>query len=372
MDGPPANDIPDRHRAPVSITVDWLIPTHKRDFNRMPASVWIRCLQLIPYLEERGVRCRVNQADGRGDIAVFVRWQDREAQRLARRLKDRGQRVVFDLCVNYFDETGHFDGGYGSRRQEVTECARMAEVADAITCASAFIAQRAAEHHPRAVYLSDSIDMRHFRLAKDPGDFRRPHLRAIFSGVTQKSRELEPILPLLQRRGIPLTVISNGRPELSTPYSFVQWSYESFPHDILSGEICLTCRPVDNPYNRGHSLFKIGVFMSQGVPAIASPLPSYQEIIREGTGGRLCDSAAAWEEALDSVLEDRELLVRWSQEARSNLAEYATDRMIEGYLELFKTLCERDVTEKAQLSQRESLVGSSLSRIRHLLRSGLS
>ena len=111
--------------------------------------------------------------------------------------------------------------------------------------------------------------------------------------------------------------------------------------------------------------------MSQGVPAIASPVPSYQEVVSEDTGGRLCDSASDWEEALDSALDDRELLVRWSQEARSNLAKYATDRMIEGYLELFTALCERDVQERAQHSQGRSLVGSSVSRIRQLLRSGL-
>ena len=85
----------------------------------------------------------VNDLDTPADVAVFVRWQDREAHMLARKLKKNGSRIIFDLCVNYFDETGHFEGGYGTRRQEVDECARMTDVADAITCGSEFIAKLA-------------------------------------------------------------------------------------------------------------------------------------------------------------------------------------------------------------------------------------
>ena len=356
----------------MSLTVNWNIATNKKDFNRMSASVWIRCLQLIPYLEERGVRCRVNEPDSRADVSVFVRWQDNDALGLAKRLRGRGEKVVFDLCVNYFDETGYFDGGYGTTQREVKECARMVAVADAVTCSSAFIAERAAEHHPWAMYLPDSVDARHFRYQKDLQDFQRPQLRAIFSGTASKANELEPILPLLRERDIPLTVISNREPELTTPSRFVTWSYESFPKRILEGEICVAFRPVDNRYNQGHSLFKVGVFMAQGVPAVASPVPSYEEVVLNGTGGALCRSLTEWEESLDLVMQDRQQLVEWSEQARSNLREYHTERVVGQYVDLFRTLSQREPEANANERARDGYPGSLLGRLRRLWRAGSS
>ncbi len=353
----------------MSLRVGWFLPTDKRDFNRMSASVWIRCLQLLPYLEERGVDSKVNEPDADADVAVFVRWQDGQAYRLARRLRKKGQRVVFDLCVNYFDETGLFEGGYGTPRERVKECARMAQVADVITCASAFIAERAQKHHPWAVYLPDSIDGRHFRVIKDAQDFGRPDLRAVFSGTSQKAGELEPILPLLRSRGMSLTVIANAPPPLSIPYRFVPWAYETFPQHIVEGEICVAHRPVDNPYNKGHSLFKVGVFMFQGVPAIASPVPSYKEVVTNGTGGSLCESLEEWGEVLDLALSDREQLVRWSKQARANMEDYRTDLVVDRYVELFRSLMEFEPRDEGREAGRDGLLKSGLDRVRGLWRS---
>ena len=49
------------------------------NFDKVSASVWLRCLQLIPYLEEKGIRCRINDFSSESDISIFVRWQDDQA-----------------------------------------------------------------------------------------------------------------------------------------------------------------------------------------------------------------------------------------------------------------------------------------------------
>ncbi len=40
----------------MNCTTYCFIPVSHRNLNRMSASVWIRCLQLLPYLEEHGIR----------------------------------------------------------------------------------------------------------------------------------------------------------------------------------------------------------------------------------------------------------------------------------------------------------------------------
>src|SRR5688572_18432002 len=145
-------------RMTAPLTVAWHVPVRHRDRDRMPASVWIRCLQLLPYLERHGVRSVINDTRTAADVAVFVRSQDAGALAAARAAKANGTRVVVDLCVNYLDETGLMPGGYGVLARHVDECRAMLAASDAVTAASAFIADRARQAGARAEYLPDSVD----------------------------------------------------------------------------------------------------------------------------------------------------------------------------------------------------------------------
>jgi hypothetical protein len=309
-------------------------------YDRTEASIWIRCLQLIPYLEEYGVSCRVNEPEAEADIVVFVRWQDDIAYDVMQRQKDKGRKVVFDLCINYFDETGLYQGEYGVASKQVEETLRIVKLADVLTCGSEFIKGRASKFHSHTVYLPESIDMRHFHFKKPKSDFLKPVLTAVWSGQPCKAAELAETYQTLTKRNIPLAIISEKRPEIPGPYTFFHWSYNTFPEYILKGELCISPRRTDNPYDLGHSHFKIGVFMAQGVPAIASSLPSYIEVVNKTGGGRICDSKSAWEDTLDNVLENRQMLWEWSQSARCGMMEYSTESVTRKYLQLFESMCD--------------------------------
>jgi nuclear transport factor 2 (NTF2) superfamily protein len=302
----------------------------------MPASVWIRCLQLIPYLKKHGVVSTVNNPNTDEDVAIFVRWQDKQAYKLAKNKKKKGQRIIFDLCVNYFDETGLFHGEYGSTKERVMEAARMVELADIITCASEFIKQRASEYHPNVIYLPDSVNFNHFRFKKSHSDFDKRVLTAVWAGQSNKIAELVCLYPLLSRRRIPLVIISDKKPSLPGPYTYMPWSYHAFPRNILRGDLCIAPRSTDNPYDLGHSHFKIGVFMAEGVPALASPLPSYVEVIGETGAGKICDSEESWESTIDRVLEDRQMLKIWSLAAQRRMYLYSTESIAQRYIQLFR------------------------------------
>lgn len=315
-----------------ALQVTWFIPVDHRNFNAMPASIWIRCLQMIPYLEKMGVRCTVNDPEADADVCVFVRWQDDTAYALAEKMKRRGIPVIFDLCVNYFKETGLFSEGYGSTRERVLEAARFIDLADAITCASRFIAAEAAVRHPRVYFLPDSVDSRHFNGTKNPEDFLKESLTAVWAGVSVKAGDLSPVIPLLEKRGILLTVISDRRPELAGAFRFIRWTYETFPESILSGDICISPRRTDNSYDLGHSFFKIGVFLAQGIPAIASPVPSYQELLVGNDCGRVCGSPEEWARTLDFVMDDRPAVSGWSGVARNRMQNFLSESVSGEYV----------------------------------------
>jgi hypothetical protein len=311
----------------------------------MPASVWIRCLQLIPYLERLGVRSVVNDADAPADVAVFVRRQDELTLRLAERLRARGARIAFDLCVNYYDESGLVAGSYGVTRRHVDECLAMTAVADVILAASPFIAERARAHHARVEYLPDSVDHAHFSLTKTYDRPRRWWRRAgpptaIWCGAAAKAAELEPWLGLFTKRRMPLVVISERRPRLSVAFRYVRWRHATVPRELLRGDVCVAPREVDSAYNRGHSFFKIGMFMAEGVPAVASPVPSYHELVVGDRNGMLCDTPAEWEETLDRIVGDPAVLARWSPAAQEAMAPYSTEAVAAQYARLLTSLAD--------------------------------
>jgi glycosyltransferase involved in cell wall biosynthesis len=309
----------------------------------MPASVWIRCLQLIPYLERLGIRSVVNDADARASIAVLVRRQDEPTLRLAERLRARGTPIVFDLCVNYYDESGLVAGGYGVTRRHVDECLAMTAMADVIVAASSFIADRARAHHGRVEYLPDSVDRAHFSLTKSYERPRRWWRRAgpptvIWCGASTKAAELEPWLGLFAKRRMPLVVISDRRPRLSVSFRYVRWRHATVPRELVRGDVCVAPREIDSAYNRGHSFFKIGMFMAEGVPAVASPVPSYRELVVPDRNGMLCDTPAEWEETLDRIVGDQGVLARWSPAAQRAMAPYSTEGVAAQYARLFASL----------------------------------
>ncbi|MBF0290230.1 MAG: glycosyltransferase [SAR324 cluster bacterium] len=321
---------------------DWLAKPAKlgyHNYDQVSASVWLRCLQLIPYLEKKGVRCRVNDFSASADISVFVRWQNDQAYDCLQQRKDKGEIIIFDQCVNYLDVTGTFPGNYGSTEQTRKEFLRMAKLSDAFTCPSEFIRQRAAQEGILAHYIPESVDLRHFKGSKTKESLNQRGLTAIWSGQPIKVSELNDLIPLLEKRNISLVLISEKKPEISGKFNYLSWSYYTFPQTILNGDFCLSPRKTDNPYDLGHSHFKIGVFMAQGIPALASPLPSYLEVIQKTGGGKICESNSDWESALDCITENRNILWEWSQAARKGMiAHYSTENVVKQYIILFEQL----------------------------------
>jgi hypothetical protein len=288
----------------------------------------------------------VNDTDATATVAVFVRRQDEPTLRLAERLRARGARVAFDLCVNYYDDSGMAAGGYGVTRRHVDECLAMTAVADVIIAASAFIAERARAHHARVEYLPDSVDRAHFSLTKTHERPRRWWRRAgpptaIWCGVSVKAAELEPWLGLFAKRRMRLVVISDRRPRLSVSFRYVRWRHATVPRELLRGDVCVAPRGIDSAYNRGHSFFKIGMFMAEGIPAVASPVPSYRELVVPDRNGMLCDTPAEWEETLDRIVGDPGVLARWSPAAQQAMAPYTTEAMATQYARLFASLADR-------------------------------
>ncbi|SVE39845.1 uncharacterized protein METZ01_LOCUS492699, partial [marine metagenome] len=97
-------------------------------------------------------------------------------------------------------------------------------------------------------------------------------------------------------------------------------------------------RKTDNSYDLGHSHLKIGIFLAHGIPALASPIPSYVEVIEKSKGGKICKSSSEWVSALDEINENPESLTEFSQLAKKGMEAYSTENVVQQYVKLFQKL----------------------------------
>lgn len=267
------------------MNVSWLIPKVRKwpwqqwyNYDRIIASVWIRCLQLIPFLQELNIQSKVNKWDDGTDIAVFLRYWNRDALRTAVSLKKKGVKIVLDTPVNYFSTQRHpqFD------ELVLRQFAEFTKISDCIFCASSYIAGFGKRLGYNTICLEDSINFEHFPYRKHK-ESTGP-LKLIWAGISVKAGALNLLRDVIAEKGWKLIVISDKRPDLSFPYQFVPWKYSSFPREIVKGDVAVFPRQVDNEYDRGHSFFKIGAFLAQHVPVVCSPVPSYYKVITDNNG----------------------------------------------------------------------------------------
>jgi hypothetical protein len=323
------------------LNISWYLDTDERNYNKVSASVWIRCLQLISYLEKLGINSVFNKSE-KVDLAVFVRWQNEEAFSLAESLKEKGVKVVLDLCVNYLDVTGELGRGYGVSPDQQKEVLKMINISDAVFCASDHITQRVKQEHDQVYYLSDSVDFSVFKYRKELSEYDKKKINLSYSGVSTKTNYFfDEIYPHLDLHKFKLSLIMEKRKPFFRRYKFIKWDYYNFPYDLSRQDIGMAPRIISNTYDQGHSVFKIAVYLAQGIPVLASPVPSYFEIFNYHNVGRICLTPNDWKEAFEFIYEEREEVKKWSEAAVDSVRSFSSEELAEQYLRAFKSILSR-------------------------------
>jgi len=297
---------------------------------------WV--VQIYWTTSKLGISSIFNEKTANCDIAIFLRDFSSPIQDAIQYQRANGARIAIDLCVNPFDVTGVIKNGYGMTRETSVDTLAAIKQSDGILCASSFIADRAKQFSSLVAHLPDSVNTKHYRFRKSRADVDSKPLRAIWAGVQSKVHHLEGIIPELEKQNMRLEIISDKSPSLSNSFHFTKWSYKSSPRSLLKGDIAISPRQITNQYDLGHSHFKIAVFMAQGVPAIASPLPSYEELIDQTKGGIIVRNLADWRIALSQIRHDRTLLQKLGDAAYTGMQQFSTEVIAGQYVKFFRTL----------------------------------
>jgi hypothetical protein len=284
----------------------------------------------------------------RYDALVFIKAMGERENQLRIRAGKRGLATVFDANVNYYNRQGtYYYDGMAPTESQKRDAEEMTRNCTAVIADSRYIEQCCQPLHSRVKWIPDNVNLQ-----------RVPHpvpmtqhsgkTTLVWSGQANKLFEFLAIETTLRKyaRHLRLVLITNSRKALDAWQPDIKRRFEGLlsdldhewvPYTTLDAllelyaqrpGICVAPRFLDNAYNLGHTEWKIALPMACGRLAIASPVPSYQDVAAR-TGGHgiwLCTGEHEWDEAFDRMLSPS---MSWAAEeaaaAHVVRTHYATD-----------------------------------------------
>lgn len=119
-------------------------------------------------------------------------------------------------------------------------------------------------------------------------------------------------------------------------FKWKAWDLKTVEENIIDADIALIPCELISDYHLSKSANRASLFMSLGLPVVASPLPAYTEIIRNGQNGFLARRADEWIKACE-LLRNPQKASEIGQRGRHDaLSRYSIETISERYLSIFE------------------------------------
>ena len=311
---------------------------------------------------QRG-RFEIYKPLARYDAVMFVKSMGVDCLALAEHLRAGGSGVGFDANVDYYtDRPATAAGALGSMvAGQKADAIAMTRFADGVAASSRHLATICSEFSRRpAVWIPDNVSDELIPHPFTPWAPGRP-LNLWWSGMAAKAADFLAIAPVLRKFGsrVKLQLVTqkqgfSERLPLGVRDAVLALLAE-IPHEIhefrsigdllqryAQGGLIVSPRFLDTPYNLGHSEWKITLGMAAGLPALCSPVPSYEDVRERcvGDGIRVVQSNAGWEESIESVFSGQWEIAAAAEAARSVVrGHYATSVVADRVDRFLESLC---------------------------------
>jgi len=291
----------------------------------------------------------------RYEAVVFVKMMSEAAYTLARNLKKKGTRVVFDANVNYYESFGDFrTPGTQPTETQREQAVRMTQLADVVVADSSYLCALCKTLNPKTIFIPDAVDTDFFKpRSARPSSQKRP-MTLIWSGIGKKADHLELIEDVLMdlKGQIHLVLVPSPKKPFDRPAAVLErlreqmgaaifnFDYKTYPRRLEEADIIISPKDLRSSYELAHTEYKITLGMSMGLPAIASPQQSYKEAIGDGSGGHICSTPEDWRSILKRYLSDPRLLEVQGVRARDRvLSRYAIPVVAPHYAQVLEEIC---------------------------------
>ena len=314
------------------------------------ASVRLRSLLPCRYLTESGWRCELTDARScpDADVVVFQKKYGPREIELAESLRDRDTVTVFDLCDNHFYNPD--DRPELAARAERLH--RMIDLVDAVSVSTEPL--RRLVPGKETALIDDAFDevaarrTSTWRRRLSGATRRGGELRLVWygnAGLESPSfglRHVRRVVPVLEelgsRRRLRLTVISNSREvfrevlgDARFPTEYHDWKEATFAELFTEQDVCII--PIEeNPFTVAKTSNRVTLSLRLGVPVVADPIPSYEELAPFVLLGD-------WAESIERYAADPALRRRHAREGRAYVeAKYTRQRVADQWSSFFERL----------------------------------
>jgi glycosyltransferase involved in cell wall biosynthesis len=263
------------------------------------------------------------------DIVVFQKAFQPWHIALARRLKQKGTRIVLDLNTTVFAINPIVQN--------------FINLTDCLLVSSPYLFQEAKKTFPNhsITLIEEHIPDLAFTQEKD---VLPTPTTLVYAGYALKATEVLNIKNILQdfrgNHDFSILFLCEKDPKITIPgieCRFTKYRQEKIYSQLLLGDIFIAPRDLADTKNLGHSFTKIGIPMAVGLPIIASPVPAYQ-----GSPAILCATPEEWQANLKLLFEDVKKRKTLSRAGRTYCQKrYSTQKIMQDYRDLFSMLAAR-------------------------------
>jgi glycosyltransferase involved in cell wall biosynthesis len=311
------------------------------------ASVRFRCLNPLAELQRRAFpielfdQARFKQYSG----VIFSKLYDQQNYELARKLKERGKAVIFDICDNHFYNPFHLEKFVTVREQLL----KMLQVADVVVVSTPTLAEilvKEAELTSMPVVIGDAVEEDEPPQAEKRWWFRFPIKERIRSegianilwfgihggenapyGMLDLLNQKDVLIDLNRTHPLQLVVVSDSCEKfkryiepLPVRTLYIEWG--SIPFSKILRESDINIIPISrNPFTVCKTNNRLATALFAGVPTVADEIPSYRDLAPYCV---LND----WERGLRLYIDHKPLGQEHARSARAYIMEHYTIKQV--------------------------------------------
>lgn len=313
-------------RCEVAFYIDDIQPYHKA-----MASIRMRCYDIIEYFENSGIRAELYKPFKNYKAVFFTKTRSDRAVKTAKKLHEKGIPVYYEAYCEYLEDESRKDDW------ERNNILKILEQAQVIGTGSSQQAEAFSKYHPKVLMVPESVHDHFFKVEKIYESKERVTL--VYCGYSEKAKDtlcIREVLHALQKKyGCRLLYICERDPQLPDfEYEYLQYKQSEIPKQLLLGDIMIAPRPMEGIEQLAHSFTKVAYPLAVGLPAVASPVPSYID-----TPVILCRSDEEWMEALTRLIIDAEERKRVGKQGREYVKKnFSLQKIGEEYRRIFNDL----------------------------------
>ncbi len=256
----------------------------------------------------------------RYEAVVFLKSMGSHCERLVRRLRSEGSKVLFEANVDYYTEAPveNLPGELAPTAAQRAAAIFMTREADGVIASSRRLAEICAAWTVpgrEVVAVPDNILPRLVPSSPLGCGWREGKLEVWWSGMAAKLYDFLLLRPVLQRLPVRLhwvtgdwqTAMRGWPPQRQQEFRELLSNVEHCFHPFRgipqllrlyreSGGVIISPRYLDSPYNHSHTEWKLTLGLACGLCGAGSPLPSYEDAAQvAGDSLQICRSLEEWQ-----------------------------------------------------------------------------